>query len=150
MCSVALTSFDPANKGSCHKQSCCDLVMTWESLSCHRMHYPWPSPDPCSPEAGCSNGLEINNSGVAELPLCLCKPTLAAMVLPLGCALLQPAAFSRSQEALRGEPMCWTGGWLADRRETEGQQAIHPIAAIMRPDVTGCAQVCETWRELSA
>ena len=88
-----------------------------------------------------NSGTEINNSAVAEWPLCVDERTLTAMVLPVRCALLQPAAFSRSQEALRGELVCWTGGWLADRRETEGQQAIHLIAAIKRPDVTGCAEL---------
>ena len=56
----------------------------------------------CSPKAVCSSGPEINNSGVAEGPLCMYERTPTAMVLPAGCALLQCAAFSRPQGALRG------------------------------------------------
>ena len=81
----------------------------------------------------------MNNSGVAEWPLCMDETTPTAVVLPAGCALLQQAAFCRSWEALRGEPVCWAGGRLADRRDTEGQQAIFLIAGVKRPDVTGCA-----------
>ena len=59
------------------------------------------------------------------------------MVLPVGCAVWQQAALS--QEALRGEAVCWTGGRLADRRDAEGQQAIHLAAATKMPDVVRCA-----------
>ena len=52
----------------------------------------------------------------------------AAMVLPGGCALLQQAAFCRSQEALRGEPVCWTGaGWLTGMT----QKANRPSTSLL-------------------
>ena len=56
-------------------------------------------------------------------------------------ALFFSKLHSPDEEALRGRPVCWTGGQLADRRDTEGQQAIHLTAAFKKPDVTGCAQL---------
>ena len=105
------------------------------------MRYPLLSPDLVLTQQCAAVGLRSTMLTVVLLSdsfACM-KGLYTAMELPVGCALLQQAAFCRSQEALRGEPVCWTGGQLADRRDTEGQQVIHLTAAIKRPHVVGCA-----------
>ena len=104
-------------------------LVTGRPILCHHQTL-------CSPKAVCSSGLRSITVVLLNGPLA-CMEQLPPLCCYQYAALLLHAAFSIFWEALRGEPVCWTGGWLADRRDTEGQQATHLV--IKRLAVVGCA-----------